>query len=638
MTLFAPDFDLVDLPDQPLLPLHCGDLIRRLIMDGQISATVAQHAIDVADREHLPIVDVLRTRFSVSPRVLTMAECVDLSSRFIDPGQHPPDAGLVVRYGAARAMAHAVLPWRRVGDCTLVLAPCFDTFARHREGLTAALGPVRMAISTTDQITAFVTRTFGRDLVNRAETRLPADQSSRSWRSGRTMVASLTVALSVCATAIAAPVTLLAALSVVAVILLVVTTAIKAAAAIVGRRPAPPPAAPTTDASLPIITLLIPLYRERAIAEHLLTRLESLNYPRERLDVCLVLEDDDDTTRAALGRTRLLTWMRPIVVPEGTLRTKPRALNYALDFARGSIVGVYDAEDAPDPDQLRVVAATFAAAGPQVACLQGVLDYYNSTANWLTRCFTIEYASWFRVVLPGYAKMGLVVPLGGTTLFFRRDILEDLGGWDAHNVTEDADLGLRLARAGYETVFIPSVTFEEANGRSWPWVKQRSRWLKGYAVTWCVHMRNPARLWRDLGAWRFFGVQVLFAGTLSQFLLAPLIWSFWLIPMGFHHPAAALLPPVAFWTMVGLFIASEVTTFAIAALALRRAGKGWLTPWAITLQFYFPLGCVAVYKGLLELTWKPFYWDKTAHGILLPQSVVSVTPPPRPLPHQDAAA
>jgi len=250
-----------------------------------------------------------------------------------------------------------------------------------------------------------------------------------------------------------APVTLLSVLSIVAVVLLVLTCTIKTAAALVATGPDAVPVI-AEGTVLPVITLLIPLYRERAIADHLLTRLEALDYPRERLDVCLVLEDDDATTRAALNRTHLLTWMRPIVVPQGTLRTKPRALNYALDFARGSIVGIYDAEDAPDPDQLRIVAATFATAPPNVACLQGVLDYYNSSANWLTRCFTIEYASWFRVVLPGYARMGLVVPLGGTTLFFRRDILEQLGGWDAHNVTEDADLGLRLVRAGYRTCLL----------------------------------------------------------------------------------------------------------------------------------------------------------------------------------------
>ncbi|MFZ3580769.1 glycosyltransferase family 2 protein [Loktanella sp. DJP18] len=576
-------------------------LIRRLLATDQISARIARQARLIADRERLPIADVLRTRFSVSPRVLVLAEGADLSCPLVDPAVQPPDRALVGRYGVARAMTHTVLPWRQVGNCTLVLAPCYDTFLRHRTGLEDALGPVRMALCTTDQITSVLARAFGADLVQRAETRLPASQSSRGWRTGPAMVLSMLLVSALAITAVTAPVTLLSVLSIIAVALLVLTGTIKAAAALIGSGPDPVPVTAEAD-MLPVITLLIPLYREGAIADHLLTRLEALDYPRERLDVCLVLEDDDTTTRTALNRTHLLTWMRPIVVPQGTLRTKPRALNYALDFARGSIVGIYDAEDAPDPNQLRIVAATFATAPPQVACLQGVLDYYNSSANWLTRCFTIEYASWFRVVLPGYARMGLVVPLGGTALFFRREILEGLGGWDAHNVTEDADLGLRLARAGFQTVFIPSVTFEEANGRFWPWVKQRSRWLKGYAITYCVHMRNPARLWRDLGAWRFFGVQVLFAGTLSQFLLAPLIWSFWLIPLGLNHPAAALLPVPVFWTMVGLFVLAEVTNLGVAALALRRANKRWLLPWALSLQLYFPLGSIAVYKGLLELT------------------------------------
>ena len=154
------------------------------------------------------------------------------------------------------------------------------------------------------------------------------------------------------------------------------------------------------------------------------------------------------------------------------------------------------------------------------AC-KGCLISITPRVNWLSRCFTIEYATWFRVILPGLARMGLPIPLGGTTLFFRRTILDRLGGWDAHNVTEDADLGIRLARHGYRTELIPTTTYEEANCRPWPWVRQRSRWLKGYAVTWAVHMRNPARLWRDLGPWRFFGVQVLFVGTLSQFITAP---------------------------------------------------------------------------------------------------------------------
>ncbi|WP_237063148.1 glycosyltransferase family 2 protein [Loktanella sp. M215] len=630
MTIFAPGFSMADL-DAPL-PEDPAGLLQRLVQDGYVTAAQAQAAQEIAARENLTVLGVLQTRFSLSQRSLALVQNATLSARMIDPMIDAPDRALVQTFGAAQAMAGGVLPWRRMGDCTLILSPDYARFLRQQPALTAALGPVRMGVSMPDQITGALARDFGADLVRRAETRLPAADSCRDWRAGRAMGWVVVAAFALVAATVAAPVAVITAFSALAVVLLVLTGGIKVAAALSGLRTDAAPSVASPDGPLPIITLLVPLYRERAIADHLLTRLEALDYPRERLDVCLVLEDNDTTTKEALGRTRLLTWMRSITVPEGTLRTKPRALNYALDFARGSIVGVYDAEDAPATDQLRIVAATFAGADPQVACLQGVLDYYNSSANWLTRCFTLEYASWFRVVLPGYARMGLVVPLGGTTLFFRRDILERLGGWDAHNVTEDADLGLRLARAGYRTAFIPSVTEEEANGRFWPWVKQRSRWLKGYGVTWCVHMREPRALWRDLGPWRFFGVQVLFAGTLSQFLLAPLVWSFWLVPFGVHHPAADLLPRPVFWAMVGLFITCELANFAIAALAVRRAGKGWLIPWALTLQLYFPLGAVACYKGLLELTWKPFYWHKTAHGILLPKHAPA-TAPPRPLPH-----
>jgi glycosyltransferase XagB len=272
-----------------------------------------------------------------------------------------------------------------------------------------------------------------------------------------------------------------------------------------------------------------------------------------------------------------------------------------------------------------------------VACLQGVLDYYNTGTNWLTRCFTIEYAAWFRVVLPGLARLGLVVPLGGTTLFFRRALLEELGAWDAHNVTEDADLGLRLARRGFCTALIPTVTMEEANGRAWPWIKQRSRWLKGYAITYGVHMRNPARLLRDLGLWQFIGVQVLFLGTLSLFVLMPAFWSLWLVPLGMPHPFHAWLSPGAFWTMTIAFFAAELLAFLVNLAGLRKAGKLRLWGWAMTLPVYFPLGALAAYRGLAELAVRPFYWDKTVHGVVAPGPKNRVTRRPLPLRHPASA-
>ncbi len=607
-------------------------LCDQLLAGGALEPDTIHVAQDTAARLGLRVEDVLYAQHGLSRRAMAEAQTDRNKSQLIDPLREPPDPRLVAQLGPATALRHGVLPWRRVGGCVVILTPTSDHFDRQHAELKSLFGPVRMAFTTEDHISRCTSTQFASHLIRRAENRVRDAESCRNWAAPAALRFALALGVLLLTAAILAPVATLTAVTALTVFIMLLSTGVKTAAAIVGRGPQLATDAPplTPMERLPVITLLIPLYRENAIADHLLARLEAIDYPRELLDVCLVMEASDHTTRSAVGHARLLTWMRLITVPDGTIKTKPRALNYALDFAHGSIIGVYDAEDAPAPDQLHQVAQHFARADPSVVCLQGMLDYYNATSNWLTRCFTIEYAAWFRVILPGYARMGLVVPLGGTTLFFRRAALEKLGGWDAHNVTEDADLGIRLARHGYRTEFVNTVTEEEANGRFWPWVKQRSRWLKGYAITYGVHMRNPAKLWRDLGAWRFFGLQVLFAGTLAQFLLSPLLWTFWLIPFGVPHPIQAILPTAAIWTLAGAFVVTEIASLLIAWVALGRAGKRGLWPWAISMQLYFPLATIAAYKGLLELTWKPFYWDKTAHGILLPKS----TPPPRPLQRQ----
>jgi cellulose synthase/poly-beta-1,6-N-acetylglucosamine synthase-like glycosyltransferase len=359
---------------------------------------------------------------------------------------------------------------------------------------------------------------------------------------------------------------------------------------------------------------MVALYRESNIASRLTARLSKLDYPRQLLDILLVVEADDQLTREALSKTNLPGWMRVVVVPNGAVKTKPRALNYALDHCRGSIIGVYDAEDAPEPDQIRKVVDRFYQRGPEVVCLQGSLDYYNPNTNWIARCFTIEYASWFRLFLPGIERLGLAIPLGGTTLFFRRRALEELGGWDAQNVTEDADLGIRLFRHGYRTELIETTTFEEANCRSFPWIKQRSRWIKGYMMTWLTHMRDPRMLWCQLGAWQFIGFQVQFLGSFAQTLLAPLLWSLWIIPFGLNHPLAVAMGPNGF---TSLYIAMSVTTLLGIAFdmeGLRRSQHKMNPLWVLTLMIYHPLATFAAYKALWELMTKPFYWDKTSHG------------------------
>jgi len=525
----------------------------------------------------------------------------------------PPDVGLLDRLGPDRAVREGLLPWRRAGAVTVVAATSPGAAEAGRARLEALFGPVALASTTSEAVEAAVLAVRRGQLSARAEDRTPVRLSCRSLGGPGLAVPLSAAGLAVLAAAALAPALVFSALVLWASGWLLVSTLLRIAAAFAAGRTEPrrPPPLP---GRLPAISLLVPLFRERDIAGDLVAHLSRLDYPSDRLEICLIVEKHDTITRAALARTDLPATMRILVVPPGSLQTKPRALNYALDFTRGEIVGVYDAEDSPAPDQLMKVAAHFAAARPDVACLQGRLDFYNPRQNWLARCFTIDYATWFGVILPGLDRMGLAVPLGGTTLFFRRDVLDRLGGWDAHNVTEDADLGIRLARHGWRTELIPTVTEEEANCRLWPWIRQRSRWIKGYAMTWAVHMRKPRTLLADLGAWRFFGFQAVFLGSLSQFILAPLLWSFWLVLLGLPHPLADAMPPALVLALATLFLVSEVVNIAVSAWACRGARHRWLIPWVPTMHFYFPLAAIASWKGLAEIASHPFFWDKTDHG------------------------
>ncbi len=577
-------------------------------------------ALALRQRQEVRLGDILLAHGWVREADLMAALAVQWNAAVVDPCRDLPDPRLIDRVGAEACLGAGMLPWRRVAGCTVIATSRPEDFARLRDSLPEALAPYAMVIASETSMHAALLARRQTAMIRRAEARVAPSESCRTINGLRIQRVAWAVLVVAVVALWLAPVASFAVLTFWAVLTLALGSTLKLAAfgtELVGgarerRRAALPP---PVVARLPLVSLMVPLFHETDISGRLLRRLARLSYPRELLDVLLVVEEVDTETRAALAATQLPHWARVIVVPNGPIRTKPRALNFALNFCRGSIVGVYDAEDAPDQDQIHAVVRRFHERGPEVACLQGVLDYYNPRTNWLARCFTAEYAAWFRAMLPGLARMGLVVPLGGTTLFFRRAAIEALGGWDAHNVTEDADLGIRLARHGYRTELIATVTHEEANCRTLPWVRQRSRWLKGYAMTWGVHMRNPVLLWRQLGAWRFFGFQVLFLGTLSQFLFAPVLWVLALVSLGFGHPLHGLVGDGGIGAMTALFLIAEAITLGVAAWAVRGREHRHLWPWLPLLNLYFPLGALAAWKAIYEVVTRPFYWDKTTHGL-----------------------
>ena len=363
----------------------------------------------------------------------------------------------------------------------------------------------------------------------------------------------------------------------------------------------------------PIYTILVPLYREEKSIRRLLRALENIDYPRSRLDIKLVVENDDHVTIAAIKKNAPPQYMEIIRVPFSLPRTKPKACNYAMRYARGEFITIYDAEDDPDPQQLKKALEAFTVHGREMACVQARLNYYNANHNYLTRWFALEYATWFEVVMRGLEGIKSPIPLGGTSNHIRTDVLKEIGGWDAFNVTEDADLGMRLAQHGYYSTTIDSITMEEAPSKLYAWVKQRTRWLKGFMQTYFVHMRNFKKLAKTTG-WQGFATLQFFIGLpFLIYLLVP-IWMCFAI----FIEAPSYLEAFAFFNLFyGIIAHVAMAIIAENKLTSHNGNKvfAFFPYFSIcTMPLYAFFHVIAAYRALYQLLVKPQYWDKTEHG------------------------
>ncbi len=369
------------------------------------------------------------------------------------------------------------------------------------------------------------------------------------------------------------------------------------------------------EAELPSFTVLVPMYKEADVLPILVESMRRLDYPRAKLDVKLVLESDDLETidaAKALGAESLFEIVR---VPPSQPKTKPKACNYALRFARGDYVVVFDAEDIPEPDQLKKVAAVFRSSPPEVVCVQARLNYFNRDDNFLTRMFTLEYSHWFDYLLPGLHELNIPIPLGGTSNHFRTSTLLRVGAWDPYNVTEDADLGVRMTQEGLRVVVVNSTTFEEANGVLGSWINQRSRWIKGYMQTWLVHMRHPLRLRRRLGFTGFWGFQMFIGFPPLTALINPILWAIFLVELVLGAESMRPLFPgvILYLAVFNLLVGNLMYIyFSVMAVAKRRWYR--LVPWGLLAPAYWVLHSIAAYKALWQLIVKPHHWEKTTHG------------------------
>ena len=370
------------------------------------------------------------------------------------------------------------------------------------------------------------------------------------------------------------------------------------------------------DDKLPVYTILLPVYKEPKVISKLVESINRLDYPKLKLDVKLLLEEDDFETMEALKEIDFPTIFEPIVVPSEVPKTKPKACDYGLLFARGKYLTIYDAEDIPEVDQLKKVVALFKKLPEKYICIQCALNYYNRDENFLTKMFTLEYSYWFDYMLPGLHRLGMPIPLGGTSNHFKKDKLEELAGWDPFNVTEDADLGIRAYAKGYKVAVLDSTTYEEANKKVGNWIRQRSRWIKGYMQTYLVHMRHPIELIKNVGLKGFIGFQLFIGGTPFVFLANPIMWFVFIIWLLTKSEIIMLVfPDWVMYVSVFNFLFGNALMIYMNMMSVFRRKYYNLLPFALLNPIYWFLHSVAVYKALWQLISNPFYWEKTEHGI-----------------------
>ena len=371
----------------------------------------------------------------------------------------------------------------------------------------------------------------------------------------------------------------------------------------------------------PTYTILCPLYKEWQVLPQFTKAMSALDYPKDKLQVMLLIEEDDEESIKRLEVMKLPSYFDVIIVPNSFPKTKPKACNYGLLHTTGEYTVIYDAEDVPDPLQLKKAVLAFQKASKDIICIQAKLNFYNPTQNLLTRMFTIEYSLWFNLVLSGLMSIHAPIPLGGTSNHFRTKDLKMLEKWDPFNVTEDADLGMRIIKRGYRTALVNSYTMEEANSHMGSWIKQRSRWIKGYIQTYFVHMRSPKEFFHTWNSPHFLIFQLVIGAKILSMLVNPLMWGMTIAYFVFGAYTADFIQslyiaPIFYMAVFSMFIGNFLYMYYYMLGAAKR--NQWdLIPYAMLTPVYWLFMSVSAAFALYEFIFKPHYWHKTQHGLYL---------------------
>lgn len=598
-----------------------------LQQSGLVSPEALAYARQVKQRTGAHIDEVLISQGLLDTESLLLAEAHAWGVHPIDLDAVAFDENLIRRAPGQVYIAENWMPIRRSTNGTIIVATARGVAPERVARIQRVLKEtdLQFVATTSWGIKNSCLRLFRSEIADEAANELWRQNPRMSARitfSRGQKIALILAALVVIVSAIVWPIeTAIAALTVMSLVFLAGTSfkflvAMRGARYDVVERVSTAQVDALVERELPRYTVLVPVFREANIVGQLIRNLGGIDYPTEKLEVLILIEEEDHETRDAVLTSNPPPHFRIVTIPKGHPQTKPRACNVGLFFATGEYLVIYDAEDTPDPDQLKKAVVAFRRGGSETVCVQASLNYFNDRENALTRMFTLEYSYWFDYMLAGLDLGDLPIPLGGTSNHFRTSALIELGGWDPYNVTEDADLGIRASALGYRVGVINSTTMEEANTSIPNFVRQRSRWIKGYMQTTLVHARQPVALIRQIGLRRFLSFVLLIAGTPATFLGVIPFYVVTVFTIFLPVDTLGQLFPVwLLWLTLLNFVVGNVIMIYLSMMGPYKRGTFHLVLWALLNPLYWLLHSIAAYKGLWQLITKPHYWEKTEHGL-----------------------
>ena len=614
------------------------DYVRVLCDTGLLTDDQAAQAAAASARTGTDLDEVLVSLGFVSDAVLRSVLARQWDLPVIDVRTSARDEEFIRQWSGQQMLAEHWMPLRSNPDGSVVVATSRPVDAARRAAVSAVVGaPVEFGVATQWDLRQFALEVFRREIADEAANDLFRKNPVLSARVvfSRGQKIGLALLALICLVALVLwPVGLvITAITIVSAVFLAGTVfkfrvAMRGARYDVVERVTRSEVEALTDEELPRYTVLVPVFREANIVGQLVENLGAIDYPAEKLEVLILIEEEDTLTRDALQSASPPPNFRVITVPRGTPQTKPRACNVGLYFATGEYLVIYDAEDTPDPDQLKKAIVGFRRGGEKLVCIQASLNYFNANENVLTRMFTLEYSYWFDYMLAGLDALDLPIPLGGTSNHFRTSALRELGGWDPYNVTEDADLGIRASALGYRVGVVNSTTMEEANTSIPNFIRQLSRWIKGYLQTTLVHARRPRELIGEIGWRRFVAFALLIGGTPATFLGVIPLYIVTLFTIVFPMPELGQFFPVwLLWLALVNFVIGNSTMIYLSMMGPFKRGKFDLLIWALVNPVYWVLHSIAAYKGLWQLLTRPHYWEKTEHGLTVHTSAPTARQP-----------